>query len=518
MARGLHIVMLPWSAFGHLIPFFQLSVDLAKAGVKISFISTPRNIQRLPKIPSNLANLINLVAFQLPNLRNEQLLPEGSEATVDLSLEKVQYLKRAYDLLRLQVKQFISDQRPDWIFVDFSPFWVIEISREHQIPLLNFSVFSASVYSFFANPTSLMGDGQRRMRYSPESLTSPPEWFDFSSSLAYPKFQATTMHMGFYGKNASGVSDAERIAKIIEGSKAIAIRTCTEYEAEYLNVLEKTIGKPVFPIGLLLPQKPEGTRRIDKSWTEIFEWLDVQKLKSVVFVGFGSECKLSKEQIHEIACGLELSGLPFLWALRKPDWALTDLDALPSGLSERIHGRGVVCFGWAPQLEILRHPSIGGSLFHAGWGSIIETLQFGHCLVVLPFVYDQPLNARLLVEKGLAIEIERSEDGSFSRDGIAKALRLAMVSEEGERLRVRAREAAQVFGNRDLQNCHFNSFVKYLYTYAFGILQMFKTLALRTTEMAKNLLHAVIRDQEKHIAEFVAYLKIGVVFTNDIHG
>ncbi|CAL5397596.1 unnamed protein product [Camellia sinensis] len=34
--------------------------------------------------------------------------------------------------------------------------------------------------------------------------------------------------------------------------------------------------------------------------------------------------------------------------------------------------------------------------------------------VVLPIVIDQPSNARLLVEKGLAIEVERGEDGSFS--------------------------------------------------------------------------------------------------------
>ena len=161
MARDLHIVMLPWSAFGHLMPFFQLSVDLAKAGVKVSFISTPGNIRRLPKIPSNLATLIDLVAFQLPNLGNEQLLPEGSEATVDISFEKIQYLKTAYDLLRHPVKQFISDQRPDWILVDVIPYWAVEIAREHQIPLINFSVFSASGYSFFVNPTSLTSDGQK---------------------------------------------------------------------------------------------------------------------------------------------------------------------------------------------------------------------------------------------------------------------------------------------------------------------------------------------------------------------
>ena len=181
-----------------------------------------------------------------------------------------------------------------------------------------------------------------------------------------------------------------------------------------------------------------------------------------MFVGFGSECKLSKEQVHEIAYGLELSGLPFLWTLRKPYWATDDVDALPPAFNDRTRGRGAVCIGWAPQLEILGHPSIGGSLFHGGWGSIIETLQFGHCLVMLPFIVDQPLNARFLVEKGLAMDVERSDDGSFSRNGIAKALRLAMVSEEGENIRVRAKEAAEVFGNRNLQDSYIDRFVEYL--------------------------------------------------------
>ncbi|KAK3227849.1 hypothetical protein Dsin_007711 [Dipteronia sinensis] len=115
-----------------------------------------------------------------------------------------------------------------------------------------------------------------------------------------------------------------------------------------------------------------------------------------------------------------------------------------------------------PQLEILGHQSIGGSLFHSGWGSVIETLQFGHCLVVLPLIIDQPLNARLLVDKGLAVEVERREDGSFTRDDIANALRLAMVSEEGEKLRVRAREAAVVFKDRKLHENYFQRFVDYL--------------------------------------------------------
>ena len=62
--------------------------------------------------------------------------------------------------------------------------------------------------------------------------------------------------------------------------------------------------------------------------------------------------------------------------------------------------------------------------------------------MVLPFIIDQGLNVRLLVE-----EIERGEDESFRREDIAKSLRFAMMSEKGEKLRMRAREAAAIFGD-----------------------------------------------------------------------
>lgn len=118
----------------------------------------------------------------------------------------------------------------------------------------------------------------------------------------------------------------------------------------------------------------------------------------MVLVRFGRECKLSKEQVHELAHGLELSGLPFLWALRMPAEGELE-EALSDGFVNRTRDRGLVCMGWAPQVDILDHPSIGGSLFHAGWGSIIETLRFGHSLVVLPLISDQSLNASLVVER-----------------------------------------------------------------------------------------------------------------------
>ncbi|KAK7292713.1 hypothetical protein RJT34_15565 [Clitoria ternatea] len=451
----IHVVMIPWSAFGHLMPFFQLSIALAKAGVHVTFISTPKNIQRLPKLPSTLAHLVDLVSLPLPSL-DKELLPEGAEATVDIPFEKIQYLKLAYDRLQHGVKQLVANQTPDWIICDFSPHWIAEIAQEFKVKLLFFSVLSAAAVGLFGPP------GTRKTPFSPETLTKPPKWVTFPSSVAFHMHEAIAFCNGANHVNASGVTDYERLGTVIDASKAILFRSCYEIEGEYLKVFHKLLGKPVIPIGLLPAERPEK-ENLEGSCGRIFEWLDKQASKSVIFVGFGSECKLSKDQVFEIAFGVEESELSFLWALRKPSWASHDHDSLPVGFGERTSKRGLVCMGWVPQQEILAHPSIGGSMLHSGWGSVIETLQFGHSLVVLPFIIDQPLNARLLVDKGLAIEVKRNEDGSFTRNDIATSLRQAMVLEEGEKLRVKAREAAAVVGNLKLHQDHYvTAFVQFL--------------------------------------------------------
>ncbi|XP_034203781.1 soyasaponin III rhamnosyltransferase-like [Prunus dulcis] len=347
------------------------------------------------------------------------LLPPGSEATVDVPFEKIDQLKFAYDHLQQPIKLFTGDQLPDWLILDFAPHWAVEIGQEYGVPLVFFSVFSAATMSILGSPEHL-----------------------------------------------SGADNRNHVLPSHQQAKFLAMRSCNEFEGEYLEVCQKINGKPVIPTGFLPPEKPSAKREISSddgsSNNVIFDWLDKQKPKSVVFVGFGSECKLSKEQVFEIAHGLELSELPFLWALRKLNWANSEADALPPGFVERTSDKGLVCLGWVPQMEILGHPSVGGSLFHSGWGSVIETLQIGHVLVVLPFIIDQPLNARLLVEKDLAVEVKRTEDGSFCKDDIAKTLRHAMVAEEGEKLRNNARKAAKVFGDHKLHQDDLGQFVHYL--------------------------------------------------------
>lgn len=461
MERDIHVVMIPWLAFGHMIPFLELSIALAKAGIHVSFISTPRNITRLSKPPQNLTGVINFVEFPLPREGSSTRLPEGAEATIDIPSEDIQYLKVAYDLLQDPIHQFISNLKPDWIIVDILTHWAIEIARGLEIPCIAFSVYSAAAIAFIGPTEYLYGDGQKRSKSSPEGWTKTPEWVTFPSSVKFHSFEALEFQPGFFIENVSKITDAERIAKVLRDCQVLAIRSCMEIEDEYLSLLKKLYKQPIIPVGSLIRQGEE--RKVSNGpWFNIFKWLDSQKPRSVLYVGFGSEYKLTKEQIFEIAYGLELSELPFLWALGNPSWAIDNLDALPLGFNERTKGKGIVNIGWTPQSEVLRHRSIGGSLFHAGWGSVIESLQHGHVLVLLPFILDQGLNARLMVDYKLGVEVERKEDGSFSREDIAKSLKQAMVSEEGEKVRARAREFSVVFGNGDMHQGYISEFVEYI--------------------------------------------------------
>lgn len=90
---------------------------IAQKGHKISFISTKRNIDRIPKIPEILAPLINFLKLSLPHDEN---LPENAEATTDIPQDKVLYLKKVFDGLQEHLGQILEASCPDRDFYDFA--------------------------------------------------------------------------------------------------------------------------------------------------------------------------------------------------------------------------------------------------------------------------------------------------------------------------------------------------------------------------------------------------------------
>nr|TKW31464.1 hypothetical protein SEVIR_2G108400v2 [Setaria viridis] len=143
----LHVVVFPWLAFGHLIPFLELSKRLAARGHAVTFVSTPRNVARLPPVPAaGLSGQVRMVALPLPAVDG---LPEGAESTADLPPEKVELLKAAFDGLAAPFADFLAaacsadgrsgelERRPDWVVLDFAHHWLCPIADQHQDHLAN---------------------------------------------------------------------------------------------------------------------------------------------------------------------------------------------------------------------------------------------------------------------------------------------------------------------------------------------------------------------------------------------
>nr|QTM97705.1 URT1 [Rehmannia glutinosa] len=456
--KKLHVVMFPWLAFGHIIPFFELSKFIAQKGHKITFISTPRNIDRLPKLPHHLISSITLLKIPLPKLQG---LPENAEATMDVRTEDIEHLKKAYDGMENDLTRFLVGSNVDAIIYDFAAHFVPPVATKLGISRYFFCIFNAWFLAFMGTTSALINGLEDRTR--PEDFLAPPEWVTFETKVAYKLYEANWV-VGAAGENASGFSDTYRAGKAIAGCDAMIIRHCNEFEPEWLKLLEELHKIEVIPLGLMPPNIQETQSGVNEAWISIKDWLCSQKKESVVYVALGSEVVLSRDQLGELAHGLELSGIPFLWALRKPAGSSQDDPIeLPDGFEERVKGRGVVWKNWAPQLEILGHGSIGAFLTHCGWSSIVEGLMFGNPLIMLPFLVDQGLNARVLADKQVGVEVARNEqDGSYTRNDVAESMRMVMIEDEGQKIRGKAKALSAVFGDRELHDQYVESFIEYL--------------------------------------------------------
>ncbi|CAN6711344.1 unnamed protein product [Malus baccata var. baccata] len=81
---------------------------------------------------------------------------------------------------------------------------------------------------------------------------------------------------------------------------------------------------------------------------------------------------------------------------------------------------------------------------------------------MLPFLYDQRLNARFW-DKKIGIEVPRNEDdGSFTKNWVAKSLNFVVVDDEGKAYRDGAKEYSALFEGKDLHDRYMDKCVEHL--------------------------------------------------------
>ncbi|RLN38809.1 hypothetical protein C2845_PM01G31200 [Panicum miliaceum] len=430
-----------------------LAERLAARGHRVSFISTPRNLARLPPVLSALARLVDLVALPLPRVDG---LPDGAEATSDVPYDKFELHRKAFDGLAAPFAAFLDaacaaaggGRRSDWVVADFILHWVAAAAQERNVPCAMLVLCAAGVTASAGQP----GDSHAEQRQAiGESMS------------AAPAFEAQQAAELFGAEGASGPSIISRFVQTLTRSRFVAIRSCPELEPDAFPLLTRLYGKPAGPLGLLPPQ-PVGTRGVSRNTEDdaTMRWLDAQPAKSVVYVALGTEAPLGVELLRELAYGLELAGTRFLWALRLPAGADGD-SIIPVGFAERTGERGLVTTRWVPQVSVLAHGAVGAFLTHCGWGSIVEGLQFGHPLVMLPIFGDQGLNARLMEARQVGVLVPRNEkDGSFDRAGVARAVRTVVVGEERRVFATNARKLQEVVADTACHERCIDGFIRRL--------------------------------------------------------
>ncbi|XP_047306231.1 anthocyanidin 3-O-glucosyltransferase 4-like [Impatiens glandulifera] len=269
----------------------------------------------------------------------------------------------------------------------------------------------------------------------------------------------------FVYSNSTGMKEyKERLKEANRDAYGIIINSFDELELDYIHELRKLHHNRAWCVGPLSMSnnKSEMASRGDKASidkNQCLKWLDGHESGSVIYVCLGSLSKMTLTQMLELGLALEASNRPFIWVIRETDgkeeiekW-LSDYE-----YEERICGRGILVRGWAPQVLILSHESIGGFLTHCGWNSTIEGISFGVPMITWPLFSEQFFNEKLVVQiLGIGVGVgakmsifefdEQKETLDYilvKREAILDAIGKVMGGDDdGEERRKRARKLGE---------------------------------------------------------------------------
>ncbi|KAF8396483.1 hypothetical protein HHK36_018106 [Tetracentron sinense] len=295
---------------------------------------------------------------------------------------------------------------PNLLIYDLFQPWAPTLASAHNIPAILFYTTGAASFCF-----------------GHYHLKNPGVEFQFPSIHLEEQYRGNNINRVQQSPADENDNMGDWFLKCTQkSSNIILIKTCREIEAKFIDYLSVLTEKKIVPVGVLV-QDP-----IDEN---------------------NHECFLTHEEMEEIAHGLELSSINFIWAVKFPMGEKIRIDeVLPQGFLDRVGDRGMVVEGWAPQTKILEHSSIGGFMSHCGWSSVVEGIRYGVPIIAMPLHGDQPLNAKFTAEIGIGVEVKREKDGRIERREVAKVIREVIVGKKGEEVRRKAKEMSEKIGKK----------------------------------------------------------------------
>ncbi|CAL9202096.1 unnamed protein product, partial [Musa hybrid cultivar] len=448
--RKPHFVLVPLFAQGHMIPMIDLARLLALRGMVVSVVTTPRNTARFKAMidRANAAGLlIRFAEVRFPCA--EVGLSEGCES-VDLlpSEELARNFFAGLNMLREPLLVYLRQQwpKPSCIISDSCTPWTREVARELRVPRLVFHGPSCFFLLCTHNVSKHKSGGHLADAFEPFLVPGFPHKLEVVRAQSLKFFD----YPG-WEKLRDEAAEAEASAD------GLVINSFRELEAAYIDSYQKALEKKVWAVGpVCLSNNETGDEVARGNNTNVDEnqlrnWLDAKETGSVIYVSFGSIASHSSSHLIEIGLGLEASKRPFIWVIKEKEMSPEVASWLSEGFEERTSWRGLMLRGWAPQMLILSHPSVGGFMTHCGWNSTLEAVSVGVPMITWPHFADQFLNEKLVVEVlriGVALKINMSilritgdSEGLITREEVEKAVsELLDGGAEGEERRKRAKE------------------------------------------------------------------------------
>ncbi|XP_068637898.1 UDP-glycosyltransferase 89B2-like [Aristolochia californica] len=420
MSGGSHILVIPYPAQGHLIPLLDHAHQLSSRGLLVTVLVTPKNLSLLSPLLSNSSSIQTLV---LPFPKHPSI-PDGVENVKDLPISFFGHMMRAFSSLHQPVLSWARSQPipPSAVISDIFLGWTLHLAADLGIPRLVFSPSGAFAISVINSLWS-------RMPKRPNTSDSdhPVSFPEIRGTPTYPWWQLSTVYRSY--------KEGDELAEFIKdgmqaniASWGLVVNSFTELEKQYLEHLKKALGHlRVWAVGPLHLRPTETDNRGGSSSVrleDVMTWLDGREESSVVFVCFGSQAVLSRQQMEAVAKGLERSGAAFVWCVKEATRGhdAGNFGVVPAGFEASVGERGIVIRGWAPQVAILSHQSVGVFLSHCGWNSVLEGIVAGVSFLIWPMGADQFVNATLLEESGVAVRVCEGAETIPDPAGLARAV------------------------------------------------------------------------------------------------
>ncbi|CAH8280247.1 unnamed protein product [Arabidopsis lyrata] len=411
------VVLVPVPAQGHVTPMMQLGKALHLKGFSITVVQTQYNRVSSSKDFSDFHFLTIPGSLTESDFKNLGALP--------FLLKLNQVCEASFKQCLSQLLHEQGDDDIACVVYDEYMYFSQPAAMEFQLPSAVFSTTSA---------TALV------CRSVLSKVNAAAFLIDMKDPETQDKVFPGMDPLRYKDLPTSAFGPLESIIKLynnavnIQTASAVIINSASCLESSSLARLQRELQVLVYPIGPLhiAASAPSSLLEEDRSCVE---WLNKQKSSSVIYISLGSLALTQTKEMLEMAWGLSNSNQPFLWVIRPgsvpgSEWT----ESLPVEFSKLVLERGYIV-KWAPQMEVLRHPAVGGFWSHCGWNSTLESIGEGVPMICRPFTGDQRVNARYLESVwriGVLLE------GELDKGTVESSVKRLTVDEEGADMRKRA--------------------------------------------------------------------------------